>query len=74
MKKLRDLRMSLTERLGEFLAAYPQRPFTDVELKGILAYVITPYLTDAKNNRDEPIVVAPLSVIKMLAAACSYPS
>ncbi|KAL6734251.1 hypothetical protein Aduo_004811 [Ancylostoma duodenale] len=73
-RKLRDLRMSLTDRVGEFLAAYPQRSFSGEELQGILTYMVLPYLADAKSNRDEPIVVAPLSVIKMLATVCAYPS
>ncbi|KAK6733833.1 hypothetical protein RB195_017537 [Necator americanus] len=73
-RKLRDLRMSLTDRVGEFLAAYPQRMFSAMELQGVLSYMIQPYLVDAKNNRDEPIVVAPMSIIKMLASVCAYPS
>ncbi|KAK5964234.1 DRIM domain-containing protein, partial [Trichostrongylus colubriformis] len=73
-RKLRDLRMSLTDRMAEFLSAYPQRPFSAIELKGVMEYVVLPYLSFSKSVRDEPLVVAPLSVIKLLAAVCAYPT
>ncbi|KAK6060166.1 hypothetical protein COOONC_02183 [Cooperia oncophora] len=73
-RKLRDLRMSLTDRVAEFLSAYPQRPFSAIELKGMLDYMVLPYLSSSMSNRDEKLIVAPLSVIKVLAAVCSYPT
>lgn len=45
-----------------------------MELKGVLEYMVIPYLSDAKNVRDEPMIVAPLSIVKMLAAVTSFPT
>ncbi|WKX95011.1 hypothetical protein Q1695_011900 [Nippostrongylus brasiliensis] len=73
-RKLRDLRMSLTDRVAEFLSAYPQRAFSGCELEGVLQYMVVPYLSDVRNIRDEQTVVAPLSVVKMLAAVSAYPT
>ncbi|KAJ1366903.1 hypothetical protein KIN20_027693 [Parelaphostrongylus tenuis] len=73
-QRLRDLRMSLTDRIGEFLAAYPQRPFFDSELRGLLSYTVLPYLTEAKSIHAAPLVIAPLSVIKIFAAISFYPT